>query len=102
MCAWEKRDLGDAFFGLDFLEPVDEYNRYVPRRPMNVLRWAGTTSCPRTSSSARTSATTWPWVRPIDRFISLTWRTSAFDILLGLEQTSDDTRLEVYVNLFQF
>lgn len=97
----EKRDLGDAFFGLDFLEPVDEYNRYVPRR-MNVLRLGGDYYLTpefilgadfRYDLAAGSS---------IDRFISLTWRHECFDILFGLEQTSDDTRFEVYVNLFRF
>lgn len=97
----EKKETGDIFFGLDFLQPVHEYTRNRDRE-YDILRLGGDVFV--TSNLILGADVRYDLLHgsSVDRLFSLTWRDECFDLMFSYEQSGGDNRFGVTVDLFRF
>jgi LPS-assembly protein len=101
MVRLQKDDTGRIFFGLNFLEPVHEYNRYRDRH-YDILRLGGDVFI--TSNVILGADLRYDLLHgsSVDRMLSLTWQRECYDLIFTFEQSSGDNRFGVMVDLFRF
>lgn len=96
-----REDLGEFFFGFDFLKKIDEYSRHRDKN-MSVLRLGASANLTKNFILGLEYRTDMATMQDIEKTVSATWRNECTEVQALFTMAPSDNRFEIRLRLFEF